>query len=166
MTEASTRVPIWVRAALFIVVVPGAIAGWLPWYFARPRPPRIDGLLGVGGAALALLGWAVLLWCARDFAVRGRGTPAPYDPPRKLVVDGLYRFVRNPMYVGVVASIVGQAAVYQSRTALWYAGFTLLAFHLRVVIYEEPKLTDLFGTEFADYRAHVPRWIPRIARRR
>ena len=164
MSTGAARVPVWIRAALFIVLVPGAIAGWLPWYWGGYPTPHLSGLLGMAGAALAIAGWGVLLWCAREFALRGRGTPAPYDPPRELVVSGLYRYVRNPMYVGVVASIIGQAAAYRSRGILWYAAIVAGAFHLRVVIYEEPRLRELFGKSFADYCARVPRWIPRPPR--
>jgi protein-S-isoprenylcysteine O-methyltransferase Ste14 len=152
-----------VRAGLFIVLVPGSIAGWLPWYVSGWRRPRLDGALGFVGVFFAVLGWLVLLWCTRDFAVRGRGTPNPLDPPRGLVIDGLYRFVRNPMYVAVVTSILGQAAMYRSRSVLWYAAAVALGFHLRVVLYEEPKLTELFGDSYADYRRRVPRWVPRVA---
>jgi protein-S-isoprenylcysteine O-methyltransferase Ste14 len=164
VTTTRPGIPVWIRAALFIVLVPGAIAGWLPWYWGGYPTPRLSDPLGVAGAALAVAGWGVLLWCARDFAVRGQGTPAPYDPPRELVVAGLYRYVRNPMYVGVVGSIIGQAAVYRSMSVLWYAALVAIAFHLRVVMYEEPKLAQLFGKSFADYRTRVPRWIPRTPR--
>lgn len=163
--DETTRVPVWMRAAMFITVVPGTVAGWLPWYISGWRRPRLDGALGVVGDFFAALGWLVLLWCARDFAVRGRGTPNPGDPPRALVVDGLYRFVRNPMYVAVVTSILGQAAVYRSRSVLWYAAIVAFGFHLRVVAFEEPKLTELFGDSYADYRRRVPRWLPRVALR-
>jgi protein-S-isoprenylcysteine O-methyltransferase Ste14 len=152
-----------IRAALFIVVAPGSIAGWLPWYISGWRRPRLDGALGLVGVFFAILGWLVLLWCARDFAVRGHGTPNPSDPPRALVVDGLYRFVRNPMYVAVVTSLLGQAAMYRSSAVLWYATLVAVGFHLRVVLVEEPKLTDLFGGAYADYRSRVPRWIPLVA---
>ncbi len=150
------------RAALFIVLLPGAIAGWLPWYISGWRRPRLDGALGLGGVLFAVLGWLVLLWCARDFAVRGRGTPNPADPPRALVVDGLYRFVRNPMYVAIVTSLLGQAAMYRSSSVVWYAAIVTAAFHLRVVLYEEPKLTELFGDSYGDYVRRVPRWIPLV----
>jgi protein-S-isoprenylcysteine O-methyltransferase Ste14 len=154
-----------VRAGLFIVLMPGSIAGWLPWYISGWERPRIDGALGLVGVFFAVLGWLVLLWCARDFAVRGRGTPNPADPPRALVVDGLYRFVRNPMYVAIVTSLLGQAAMYRSSSVLWYAAIVAAGFHLRVVLYEEPKLTELFADSYADYRRRVPRWIPRVALR-
>jgi protein-S-isoprenylcysteine O-methyltransferase Ste14 len=151
------------RAALFIVLVPGSIAGWLPWYISGWRRPRLDGAPEFIGIFFAVLGWLVLLWCARDFAVRGRGTPNPADPPRALVVDGLYRFVRNPMYVAIVTSLLGQAAMFRSSAVVWYAAIVAAAFHLRVVLYEEPTLTELFGDSYTDYRRRVPRWIPRVA---
>src|SRR5262252_114152 len=144
-----------VRAALFILIAPGTIAGWLPWYISGRRPPRLDNALGVVGLAVAVFGWLVLLWCARDFAVRGRGTPNPSDPPRALVVDGLYRFVRNPMYVAIVTSLLGQAAMYRSGDVVWYSVIVAVGFHLRVVVYEEPKLTELFGGAYSDYRTRV-----------
>jgi protein-S-isoprenylcysteine O-methyltransferase Ste14 len=151
------------RATLVIVIVPGTIAGWLPWYIGGWRRPRLDATLGVVGLFFALVGWLVLLWCARDFAVRGHGTPNPSDPPRALVVDGLYRFVRNPMYVAIITSLLGQAAMYPSTAVAWYAAVVAVGFHLRVVLYEEPKLTELFGVTYADYRSRVPRWLPRVA---
>lgn len=150
------------RAALFIVIAPGSIAGWLPWYISGWRRPRL-GALGLVGAFFAILGWMVLLWCAREFAVRGRGTPNPLDPPRALVVDGLYRFVRNPMYVAVVTSLLGQAAMYRSTAVLWYTAVVATGFHLRVVLVEEPRLIELFDGAYAEYRSRVPRWIPLVA---
>ena len=148
------------RAALFIVIAPGSLAGWLPWYISGWQRPRLDTTLGVVGFSVAVFGWLVLLWCEREFAVRGRGTPNPSDPPRALVVDGLYRFVRNPMYVAIITSLFGQAAMYRSTDVVWYTAILAMGFHLRVVFYEEPKLTELFGGTYADYRARVPRWLP------
>lgn len=149
-------------AVVFIAVAPGTLAGWLPWSLADWRRPRLDGATGAAGLLLAVGGWAVLLWCARDFAVRGRGTPAPYDAPLRLVVDGLYRFVRNPMYVGVLTSVVGEAMLFRSTLVWWYAGVLGVGFHLRVTMYEEPTLSELFGESFVEYRTRVPRWIPRL----
>jgi protein-S-isoprenylcysteine O-methyltransferase Ste14 len=163
----SVRIPVWVRAAVFIALVPGAVVGWLPWIIAGAPPVGSIPMRGVRVAALvvALAGWAVLLWCARDFARRGQGTPAPYDPPRRLVTVGLYRFVRNPMYVAAVTSMLAQAAWYASRGVLWYGVSMALLFHARVVLFEEPALARAFGDEFSAYRARVPRWLPRPAGR-
>jgi protein-S-isoprenylcysteine O-methyltransferase Ste14 len=154
-------VPIWLRAAAFIAVFPAAIAGWLPWVVDRPNPaaPAVH----VIGLALIAAGWGVLLWCARDFGRRGNGTPAPYDPPRALVTSGLYGVVRNPMYVGVLTAILGWALWFWSgRVGLYFALFAL-AFHARVLLYEEPRLLRSFGADFARYRARVPRWFPRLS---
>jgi protein-S-isoprenylcysteine O-methyltransferase Ste14 len=159
--------PVWLRAVAFLVAVPGTVAGWLPWYIAGSPPLWSgDGRPGVRwlGAVIASLGTAILLRCAVDFARRGRGTPAPYDPPVALVTTGLYQLTRNPMYVGVVAMIVGQALWFDSYAVLIYAAVMAIAFHARVVLVEEPRLARLFGTAYADYRAYVPRWLPRLRR--
>jgi len=161
MTESASQVPVWARAALFIVVVPASVAGWIPWYAAGSPPlsPRAGLPLAALAAAMVIAGWTVLLICAREFARAGRGTPAPYDPPRSLVTSGLYRFTRNPMYVGVVTAIFGQALWFHSRNATYY-GFTMvLAFHVAILIYEEPRLTRVFGQQYLDYKRAVPRWI-------
>jgi len=155
--------PVWLRALAFLIAVPGTVAGWLPWYIAGSPPVwRADGRIAIRAlaAVVALLGTAVLLWTATDFVRRGRGTPAPYDPPRLLVTSGLYRFTRNPMYVGVISMIVGQALWFGSGAVLIYAAVIALAFHIRVVRVEEPRLTKLFGAAYADYCAYVPRWLP------
>jgi protein-S-isoprenylcysteine O-methyltransferase Ste14 len=159
--------PIWLRAVAFLVAVPGTIAGWLPWYIAGSPPLWSDnGRTGVRwlAAVIASVGTAILLWCAAAFARRGHGTPAPYDPPVALVTSGLYQLTRNPMYVGVVAMIVGQAAWFRSAAVLIYAVVIAIAFHARVVLVEEPRLAQLFGAAYADYRAYVPRWLPHLRR--
>lgn len=159
--------PVWLRAVVFLIAVPGTVAGWVPWYLAGSPPFwSADGRIVVRSlaAAVAATGLAILLWTATDFVRRGRGTPAPYDPPRALVTSGLYQFTRNPMYVGVVAMIVGQALWFGSRAILIYAALAGLAFHARVVLVEEPRLTKLFGAAYVDYCAYVPRWLPHLKR--
>lgn len=111
------------------------------------------GLLGLAGAALAL-------WCILTFVVVGRGTPAPFDPPRRLVVRGPYRYARNPMYIGAGIAVSGAALFYQSAALLGYAGVFLLLAHVLVVAYEEPTLRRTFGPEYADYCRQVGRWWP------
>jgi protein-S-isoprenylcysteine O-methyltransferase Ste14 len=156
--------PVWVRGIAFVLLAPGTVAGWLPWVLANhPSIARAPVLVTVG-AVLIAVGWSILLWCARDFAVRGRGTLAPMDPPRALVTRGFYEYVRNPMYVGVITAVLGQAACFASVTILEYAVVVFAVFHTMVVVYEEPKLIDLFGNAYADYQARVPRWIPRLRR--
>lgn len=154
--------PVWARAALFIVVVPGTVAGWLPWRIAGEPSLQLGDsstIVRVFGGLLTGVGWTALLWCAADFARRGRGTPAPYDAPRLLVSAGLYRVTRNPMYVAVLTAIVGEALWYESRAVAAYAVLVGLCFHVMVVLYEEPRLTREFGASYLEYRARVPRWI-------
>ena len=110
--------------------------------------------MGIAGGALAL-------WCIVTFALVGRGTPAPFDPPRRLVVQGPYRYVRNPMYVGALLALCGGALFYRSIPLVGYAALFLLATHVFVVGYEEPTLGRLFGAEYDEYRERVGRWLPR-----
>ena len=153
--------PVWLRAVLFIVVVPGTVAGWLPWYLAGAPPEVWRASHGAwrAGALLVAVGWAVLLWCAREFALRGRGTPGPWDAPRQLVTTSLYRFTRNPMYLAVLTAIVGQALWFRSRSVAWYAVIAAVAFQLMVVWYEEPALERTFGRQYTEYRRRVRRWF-------
>ena len=103
----------------------------------------------------------MLLWCVRDFYVTGKGTLAPWDPPTRLVVVGLYRFVRNPMYVGVLGVVLGWSLVAGSPLLAIYAALLAVGFHLRVVLYEEPVLQRQFGDDWTRYRAGVNRWLPK-----
>jgi protein-S-isoprenylcysteine O-methyltransferase Ste14 len=105
---------------------------------------------------------AVLLESFARFAWKGLGTPAPVFPTRHLVVSGLYRFVRNPMYVAVVSAILGQALLFASLPLAGYGALVWGLFHTFVVLYEEPTLRKTFGAEYESFRAHVPRWIPRL----
>jgi protein-S-isoprenylcysteine O-methyltransferase Ste14 len=151
------------RSLFFVVLLPGTATVFVPrWILAE----RGQGLPAAWGAreALALvpiaLGAAILLRCVWDFARQGRGTLAPIDPPRELVVGGLYRYVRNPMYVGVVTVLLGEAALFRSRALLVYAGLFWAATHLFIVLYEEQTLAARFGDSYARYRSAVRRWLP------
>jgi protein-S-isoprenylcysteine O-methyltransferase Ste14 len=104
----------------------------------------------------------MLAACVHRFAVQGRGTLAPWDPPERLVVQGLYRWVRNPMYVGVLLVLAGWAICFRSTTLATYALIVGVGFHLRVVLVEEVRLREQFGRAFRDYCERVPRWVPRI----
>jgi protein-S-isoprenylcysteine O-methyltransferase Ste14 len=148
------------KTLLFTVLVPGTVAGWVPYWIrsasgAAPAGP----LLRAPALLLALIGFAIYVWCAIDFA-RAAGTPAPIDPPRELVARGLYRYSRNPMYVGVLSMVAAQALYFASAGTLLYAALLFLAFHGFVVVYEEPTLERSFGAAYQRYRASVPRWIP------
>lgn len=121
----------------------------------------VDAVRVAGGVLLGA-GAAVLLDCFRRFAIEGLGTPAPVFPTRTLVVSGLYRFVRNPMYCGVLAAIVGQALLLGSTSLLLYAAAVWLGFHLFVLLYEEPALRASYGAAYDLFVAAVPRWVPRL----
>jgi protein-S-isoprenylcysteine O-methyltransferase Ste14 len=151
-----------VKTLIFTIVVPGTVGVYIPYWLRGPGPHAISAL-GLLGIAPAVAGIAVYLWCAWDFAAFGRGTPLPLDPPKPLVARGLYRFVRNPMYVGVLLVIFGQALWFGSAATLWYALAIALMFHLFVVFYEEPALRRKFGESYAQYRRTVPRWMPKPA---
>lgn len=168
MTEWRQR-SLVLRTLVFTLLVPGSAMVVLPWLMlARTggtRGPSL-GLLGIVGLALIAAGVGTYAWCAWSFAASGRGTPAPFDPPQRLVISGLYRFVRNPIYVGLVTTLLGEALLWRTPVLLVYATVLLVGFHLRVVLYEEPKLRELFGAEFERYCAAVPRWVPRPPRTR
>jgi protein-S-isoprenylcysteine O-methyltransferase Ste14 len=114
------------------------------------------------GLVPMIAGALIYAWCALDFGRYGRGTPSPTDPPSELVVRGLYRFTRNPMYIGVSLILIGEAIVFESINLFIYSALVLIAFHLRVIYYEEPVLRKMFGQSFEKYCRTVPRWIPGI----
>lgn len=153
------------KTAFFFVLVPGTVAGYAPYRMLARRGlwamPEL-GIWQAAGALLIALGAAGLLWCGWHFAVTGRGTPAPFDPPRVLVVKGLYRYVRNPMYVTVATILIGESLFFQSWLLLRYLVACWVILHLFVVLYEEPTLRGKFGAAYEEYCKHVWRWIPRI----
>lgn len=148
-------------AALFIgfvlIYVPARLLSWSGIVSpAAIEVPQVAGMvIGAAGATVAL-------WCIFTFASIGRGTPAPFDPPRRLVIQGPYRFVRNPMYIGAGLALASAALFYESLPLLGYAGAFLVVTHLFVVWYEEPTLRRTFGQEYEAYCRHVRRWWPRV----
>lgn len=147
---------------LFLVIEPGSVAGLIPWAISGWRFwPESSGLRGVG-VALIVLGLIPLIESFARFAWKGVGTPAPILPTRHLVVSGFYRHVRNPMYVGVISVILGQALLFADPGVAVYAALIWLCTHLFVLGYEEPKLLQTFGDEYLAFRDHVPRWLPRL----
>lgn len=155
------------KTLIFTILVPGSITVWMPYLLLSSRLAVYSHEIGSfrrAGILPIALGTVFYLWCAWDFAFAGRGTPAPLDPPRLLVTRGLYRQVRNPIYVGVLLILAGEAALFESLTLLIYALFVWLVFHIFVVAYEEPTLKEKFGTPYEEYRKAVPRWIPTVVR--
>ncbi|HUG42409.1 MAG TPA: isoprenylcysteine carboxylmethyltransferase family protein [Longimicrobiales bacterium] len=141
--------------ALLLVLLPARVLEWSG--VSRPEP---WGAAQAAGAAITVLGAAVAVWCVLAFALVGRGTPAPFDPPRRLVVSGPYRFVRNPMYIGAGLALAGASLFYGSAALLGYTALLGLVTHLFVTRYEEPTLSRTFGAEYTAYRSRVRRWRP------
>src|SRR5512138_3514982 len=150
------------RSLLFLILAPGMVAGYIPLGLLR-RGSQIDtGVFAYLAFPLWGIGATILLWSFWNFLREGRGTPAPVDPPRDLVEVGFYRYVRNPMYVGVLAMILGHFLWFGYWNLLVYAIVVFVAFHTFVTLYEEPTLKRKFGTSYEDYLKKVPRWIPRF----
>ena len=153
-------------SALFFVIAPLALAGFVPWWVTqwefRPAFFGVD-LTRILGGILIIVGVPGVVDSFARFALEGLGTPAPIAPPQKLVVTGLYRYVRNPIYIAVVAVIFGQALLFGDWRLLWYGALLWLFFHVWVVMIEEPTLKQTFGTEYESFRINVPRWIPRLS---
>jgi len=151
-------------SALFLVVAPGVVAGLMPWlltdHYSKPLSV-VPGFVATG-SVLVVGAAAILLHAFARFALEGLGTPAPVAPTAKLVVGGIYRHVRNPMYVAVLAIILGQVLIFSSWAVLVYgivAGAAMVSF---VKLYEEPTLARRYGAEYETYRRAVPAWLPRI----
>jgi protein-S-isoprenylcysteine O-methyltransferase Ste14 len=146
------------QALLAFLVLPGMVAFVVPLMLLAPGAP--GGFVDALGLVPLALGSVLLLWCVRDFYVAGRGTLAPWTPPRELVVTGLYCVSRNPMYIAVGLILWGWALGFRSRALAIYALAVMLAFHLRVVFGEEPWLARTHGQQWHRYKARVPRWLP------
>lgn len=151
---------ILIKDLLFALLIPGTVAVYVPLFLARGQDwaGPVWGLIAI---AMFIVGTGIVAWCVWDFAAFGRGTPAPIDPPKHLVVRGLYRFTRNPMYVGILAILLGWTVLFFSRPLAVYTACVGAGFHAFVVFYEEPHLLQMFGEAYAEYRQQVPRWWPR-----
>jgi protein-S-isoprenylcysteine O-methyltransferase Ste14 len=150
------------RSLLFLIIAPGTIAGYIPLALLRYGSRLDTGIFAYLAFPLWLIGGMILLWSFWNFLIQGRGTPAPIDPPKELVAVGFYRYVRNPMYVGIMAMIIGHFLWFGYWNLLIYAIIVFAAFHTFVTLYEEPTLKRNFGAAYEEYRKRVPRWIPRF----
>ena len=153
---------IWLRTLVFALTFVTVVLVLIPrWILGAGSHARLASGPALFGAGL-LIGTGVLLmvWTWYEFATRGRGTPLPLDPPRRLVVAGPYRYVRNPMYVAAILVLVGEAIFHAALPLLWYAAGFALAAHALVIGYEERTLARRFGADYAAYRAAVGRWFP------
>lgn len=149
------------KSLLFTIVVPGTVAVYVPLLLVRGEAPTAFFPARLAAGFLIGLGAAGYLWCVWNFARHGRGTPAPIDAPKRLVVAGAHRWVRNPMYLSVLAVIAGWGLLFESRELLVYLASMAILFHLVVILYEEPVLRRQFGSEYQRYCVSVRRWWPR-----
>jgi protein-S-isoprenylcysteine O-methyltransferase Ste14 len=151
---------LWWRNAFFTVLQPGMVAIAIPIWIVG-HVPHLHSWTAYSwlGLALLLTGTAVTLWCIHSFATRGNGTLSPADPTRKLVVSGLYRYSRNPMYVGVTLMLLGDCFILQSQGAWIYSGLVFVAFNIFILGFEEPRLRRDFREEYKIYCNQVRRWL-------
>jgi protein-S-isoprenylcysteine O-methyltransferase Ste14 len=147
---------------VFLLLAPGVVAGVIPWWLTGWELEPAAPVVRVIGVALIALGAGFLLHAFARFVIEGLGTPAPVAPPEKLVVGGVYRHVRNPMYLAVGATIFGQALLLVRPGLLAYAALIGAVFFCFVRLYEEPMLTERYGSRYEAYRRAVPGWLPRL----
>jgi protein-S-isoprenylcysteine O-methyltransferase Ste14 len=158
-------IPAVIGAAAWFVLAPGVVAAFVPWLITGWVPQDLGYWwvpARILGGALTAAGVLAVVHAFVRFVTEGRGTPVPIAPPNRLVVGGLYRYVRNPMYVAVQAVILGQVLLLARFDLLIYAASVALVTTLFVVAYEEPELSRRFGSDYADYRRRVGRWLPRL----
>lgn len=167
-TDTTSAIGLALRSVFWTLALPGFFAGYVPWRYFGLREASLTAASGAGVAGLAGIGLGVVLLaaCIVEFARRGRGTLSPLDPPRHLVIGGLYRYVRNPMYLSVTLIVLGEVLVTRSRAlaAYWVVWFACV--NLFVIGYEEPALRAQFGPSYDAYTRTVRRWIPRLRARR
>jgi protein-S-isoprenylcysteine O-methyltransferase Ste14 len=149
------------KSLLYLIFEAGLFALYIPLTILRTGPRIETGMISFLAIPLWLIGTFIVLRCFWDFTFKGRGTPAPIDPPKELVITGLYRYVRNPIYVGALSIFLGHFLWFGYRSLLLYTVLALIGVHTFIVLYEEPTLKRKFGAAYEDYRTRVPRWIPR-----
>ena len=153
-----------IKTLLFTLLLPGVFLVLIPYFLLSSLGDRfaVDiGPIYFIGLIPLFFGVFVYICCAWSFVSKGKGTPAPIDPPKKLVVQGMYKYARNPMYFGVLLILIGEAVFFASFLLVFYALLVFVCFHLFVVVYEEPALRARFGDSYRIYCDSVPRWIPR-----
>jgi protein-S-isoprenylcysteine O-methyltransferase Ste14 len=155
---------LYLKAAIFTVLAPGSVGGLVPALITRGQDTA-GGALLVLALSLMTAGGAIYLRCAWDFVRYGRGTPSPIDAPKRLVIRGLYRYSRNPMYVGLLTLVAGWAILFASATMVAYGVALFIIASLFVRFYEERHLSREFGDEYEMYKVRVGRWLPRLSRR-
>lgn len=161
---------LWIRGLFFTILVPGTVAGYVPYLFMRSRLPDMNtGMFHWAGLFIICVGVFIYLWTATSFLLRGKGTPAIWftkvisfiigEEPVKMVSSGLYKYSRNPMYLGVMTTVAGQGIFFQYSILLWYALSLFIIFTLVVIFIEEPHLEKKFGEEYKNYKKRTRRWL-------
>jgi len=152
-----------VRTSVYVAILVAGILALLPGrnlqWSGLVRPSNM-GFLQIAAGVVTVAGLTIALWCVLAFALVGRGTPLPFDPPRRLVLSGPYRFVRNPMALGVGLALLGVALFYESMAILMFFALFMLVIHAMVTLYEEPRLRQTFGADYVAYCEKVNRWLP------
>ena len=152
-----------IKTIFYMGIMHGIFTFYLPYQISLSDLPIFEpGIFRYLAVPLWIVGMLMLIWCSVDFIRKGRGTPAHVNPPKILIVNGLYRHTRNPIYFGALLIQLGYIAWFTSRIMIIYFLFSVLAFHILIVFIEEPILRNAFGTAYEEYRKIVPRWIPRI----
>jgi protein-S-isoprenylcysteine O-methyltransferase Ste14 len=152
------------KSLLYLIIEAGLFALYIPLTLLRAGPRIEAGVLSFLAIPLWLIGALIILRCFWDFTFRGRGTPAPIDPPKELVITGFYRYVRNPIYVGVLLIFLGHFLWFGYWSLLMYTLIALIGVHFFIVLYEEPTLKRKFGAAYEEYCKQVPRWIPKFSK--
>ncbi len=149
------------KSLLYLIIEAGLFALYIPLALLRSGPRIATGIFSFLAIPLWLIGSLIVLWCFWAFTFIGRGTPVPMEPPKELVVSGLYRYVRNPIYVGVLLIFLGHFLWFGYWALLIYTALSFIGVHFFIILYEEPTLKKKFGAAYEDYLKRVPRWIPR-----
>ena len=160
--KPESAVSLLLRNLFFTLLQPGLVAGLIPYYILGGDFGIIEftgGFQLYAGIAIFLLGLAIMLRCILQFALEGKGTLSPADPTKRLVVLGLYKYSRNPMYLGVMLILIGEAIITSSVNIWIYAVIVFIAFNVFIVVHEEPRLRKDFGGEYLKYCQNVRRWI-------
>lgn len=151
------------RNLFFTILQPGIVAGLLPYYILKSQTNNLfpESLKAIHflGVIIFILGLFIMLTCIGSFAIEGKGTLSPADPTKQLVTKGLYHYSRNPMYVGVLLILIGEAIFFQSAELWWYSLIVFIVFNLFIVLIEEPRLRKDFGVIYQDYCKKVRRWF-------
>ena len=151
-----------IKTVIFTIIAPGTVAGLVPYLLLSSGLDRWRAWHGFPrwpGAAIMAAGACIYFWCAWNFTFTGKGTPSPTHAPTELVAVGLYRFTRNPMYVGVISVLLGESLFFRSPLLLGYTLLVFLGFNMFIIFYEEPTLKKNFGESYERYCSNVPRWV-------